>query len=427
MIPAFFDSKKIPHKPGIYLYKDEAGKILYVGKAIDLYHRVSSYFSGKYHDPKTTTLISEIKGLDTIIVDSELEALILEANLIKRYLPPFNIKLTDDKDYLYIKITKEEYPQILVARKQDLKDAREYFGPFPSGTTVRVTLKKLRKIFPWCNSMGYVSSVKYHGLRNKKQRPCFYYHLGLCSGPCAGQIGKTEYNKIIKQFSRFMQGKSDDVLKEYEMEMKEDVKMLEFEKAEKVKKTMEGLRYLLQSNNTSIYLENPNFIEDQTKKALENLKTVLSLDKIPQRIECFDISNIMGKEAVGSMVVLVDGEIDKKWYRKFKIRAIGKPNDVLMIREMVGRRCKHYDWPKPDLIIVDGGKPQVGGVVKEIAAAGWKVPVFGLAKRMEWVISADYSIIKLSRASLALRMIQKIRDEAHRFAITYHRKLRKTV
>ncbi|MDO8609729.1 MAG: GIY-YIG nuclease family protein, partial [bacterium] len=315
MIPKFVDRSKIPHKPGIYIYKDADGKILYVGKAIDLYHRVSSYFSDKYYDPKTTQLVSEIQDLETIIVGSELEALILEANLIKKYLPHFNIKLTDDKDYLYIKITKEEYPQIVVARKQDLKDSKEYFGPFPSGRTVRETLKKLRRIFPWCSNP-------------KGKRPCFYFHINQCSGPCAGKIGKEEYNKIIKQFSRFMQGKLSDVLKEYEKEMKDFVSKLEFEKAEQIKNTIQGLKYLLQSNNVAVYLENPNFIEDQTKKALENLKTVLYLDKTPQRIECFDISNILGKQAVGSMVVLSNGEIDKKSYRRFKIRAEGKQNDV---------------------------------------------------------------------------------------------------
>lgn len=414
MIPSSFDPAKIPHKPGIYIYKDSKGKILYVGKAIDLYNRVSSYFRGRYHDPKTTKLVSEISDLETIIVESELEALILEANLIKQYLPPFNIKLTDDKDYLYIKITKEEYPQILVARKQDLSDAKEYFGPFPSGRTVRETLKKLRRIFPWCSNP-------------KGGRACFYHHLKLCSGPCAGKIGKEGYNKIIKQFSKFLHGKLKEVLEDYEKEMKVDVANLEFEKAEQIKKTIEGLKYLLQSNKLSVYLENSNFIEDQTKKALENLKTILKLDRIPQRIECFDISNIMGKEAVGSMVVLTNGEIDKKWYRKFKIKTLNTPNDVLMMREMVGRRIKHDEWAKPDLILVDGGKPQVGAVVKEISEQKWEVPVFGLAKRMEWVITSDYSTIKLPRASLALKILQKIRDEAHRFAIIYHRKLRKIV
>lgn len=409
MIPVFFDRSRVPHKPGIYIYKDCKGKILYVGKAIDLYHRVSSYFSGS-HDPKTTNLVSEISDLETIIVESELEALILEANLIKKYLPPYNIKLTDDKDYLYIKITKEEYPQISVARKQDLSDAKEYFGPFPSGRTVRETLKKLRRIFPWCSNP-------------KGKRPCFYYHLNLCAGPCAGKIEKETYNKIIKTFSKFMQGKSNEVLEDYEKEMKTLVSNLEFEKAEQLKKTINGLKYLLQSNNTSVYLENPNFIEDQTKKALENLKYVLKLDVIPERIECFDISNIIGKEAVGSMVVLTNGEIDKKWYRKFKIKTSGKPNDVLMMKEIIERRIKHDEWPKPDLILVDGGKGQVGAVIKGIGDK-WKIPIFGLAKRMEWIIASDYSIIKLSRSSFALKILQKIRDEAHRFAIAYHRKLR---
>lgn len=413
MIPSSFDRSKIPHKPGIYIYKDDHGRILYVGKAIDLYHRIASYFSGK-HDPKTAQLVTEIKDLETIIVESEFEALLLEANLIKKYLPPFNIKLTDDKDYLYIKITKEDFPQILVARKQDLKDAKIYFGPFPSGKTVRSTLKKLRRIFPWCaNPNG--------------RRPCFYYHLNLCIGPCAGVVDKAEYNKMINKFSKFMQGKKDEVLKEYEKEIKQYAAVLEFEKAEQTKKTLEGLKYLLQTNDTSVYLENPNFIEDQAKMALLELKNILKLDVIPERIECFDISNIMGQEAVGSMVVLTHGEVDKKWYRKFKIKATGKPNDTLMMAEMIARRCKHPEWPKPDIIVVDGGKPQVGACVKQLNLCGWKVPVFGLAKRLELIIKSDYTEIKLPRSSKALKLLQKIRDEAHRFAISYHRKLRSII
>ncbi|MDD2823127.1 MAG: excinuclease ABC subunit UvrC [Candidatus Daviesbacteria bacterium] len=417
MIPNSFDRLKIPHKPGIYIYKDKSGNILYVGKAIDLYHRVGSYFTGKNKDPKTAKLVSEIHSLETIIVESEIEALILEANYIKRYLPPFNIRLTDDKDYLYIKITKEEFPQILVARKQDLGDAKEYFGPFPSGRTVRTTLKKLRRFFPWC-------SISNDPLKTKSKRPCFYYHLGLCPGSCADIVDKHEYNKIIRQFSSFMQGKKEEVLEEYEKEMNGYVKSLEFERAEQIKVTLEGLKYLLQSNRTSVYLENPNFIEDQTKKAVQELKDVLKLDHIPQRIECYDISNTMGQQAVGSLVVLTGGEVDKKWYRRFKIRLENKPNDVMMLREMVQRRCRHHEWPKPDLILVDGGKPQVGAVSEQIKLAGWNVPVFGLAKRLELVVAADYSTIRLPRNSLALKILQRIRDEAHRFAIIYHRKLR---
>lgn len=436
MIPAYIDKQslrrnlwfrlksQIPHRPGVYIFKDETGKILYVGKAINLYHRVSSYFSGKPDSSKTAALVKNIKSLETIEVLSELEALILEANLIKKYLPPYNIRLTDDKDYLYIKITAEDFPKVLTARKKELSDAKEYFGPFPSASTVRTTLKKLRRIFPWCNNKGQVVSIKYQWLGIKKHKPCFYYHLGLCPGSCAGKIDKKEYHKIISRLSKFMQGEKEQVLEDLQDEMMEASKNLEFEKAQSIKKTITGLQYLTQSNNAQIYLENPNFVEDQNKQALEILKKGLKLSSLPERIECYDISNILGKFAVGSLVVLSNGDIDKKWYRKFKIIMDKKPNDVGMMREVLKRRIKHNEWPKPDLILVDGGRGQAKAAKLEVGSGKWEVPIFGLAKRMEWLYPPEGEIIKLPKSSKSLQLLRKIRNEAHRFAISYHKKLR---
>ncbi len=193
-----------------------------------------------------------------------------------------------------------------------------------------------------------------------------------------------------------------------------------FEEAGRLKKMVDGISYLTQPNRVKSYLENPNFLGDLRKDALNELKKVLHLETIPNRIEGYDISNIQGKEAVGSMVVLTNGEIDKSQYRKFKIKLTGQPNDVGMMREIVGRRLNHPDWPTPDLIIIDGGRGQV-------RAAQFSIPAFGLAKRMEWIYPPDGAIIKLSRRSPALHLLQKLRDEAHRFAITYHRKLHQRV
>lgn len=410
MIPAHIDKSQIPHKPGVYLYKDIKGEILYVGKAINLYHRIASYFSGGLHTAKTAALLQKIAQVDTIEVSSEIEALILEANLIKKYRPPFNTKLTDDKDFLYIKITNEEYPRILTARKNELVDAGEYFGPFPSSKIVRETLKKIRRLFPWCNNPY-------------SKKPCFYYHLHLCSGPCAGVIDQKGYKSIIKMFSKFMQGKKEEVLRDLTKEMEGASKSMEYERAAFIKKVIDGIEYLTGVNNIEAYLENPNFLEDQNKESLVQLQKDLNLKHPPQRIECYDISNLGGKKAVGSLVVLSDGEIDKKWYRKFKIINSGKPNDVGMIREVVSRRLKHKEWPLPDLILVDGGKGQVGGVLEELRKKSVFVPVFGIAKKMEWLYQYKGEVIKLSRSSLSLRLLQKIRDEAHRFAIAYHRRL----
>lgn len=410
---------KIPHSPGVYIYKDKDGKILYVGKAIDLYSRVSSYFHIsrlESADVKTIQLVERIASVETIVVESELEALILEANLIKKFLPPFNIRLTDDKDYLYIANTKEDFPKITPARKKDLKGVKKYWGPFPSSRTVRETLKSLRRVFPWCSN----PPREWY----KQQRSCFYYHLGLCPGACAGVISKQEYNKIINSFSQFMDGKRDQLIARLTAEMKSESEKQHYEQAARLKKLIEGVLYLTQINRTKLYLENPNFLQEENRLALEQLKKDLNLGKIPERIEGYDISNIQGKEATGSMVVLTRGEVDKSQYRKFKIRISGHPNDVGMHREMLGRRLRHNEWPMPDLIIIDGGRGQVRAINDELRVKNYELPVFGLAKRMEWLYPPEGEIVKLPRKSLSLKLLQKLRDEAHRFAVTYHRKLR---
>lgn len=416
MIPKFIDKSKMTHKPGVYIYKNSLGEIIYVGKAIDLYHRIASYFNNQHTDPKTRVLVENIRSLETIEVQSEIEALILEANLIKRYLPAFNIRLTDDKDYLYIKVTKEDFPKILTARKKELDDAKEFFGPFPSSGTVRSTLKRLRRVFPWCSNPPRPGA--------KSLRACFYYHLGLCPGVCIGKVDKKQYDQIINRFIKFMQGKKADVLDDLTKEMTHLSTNLDFERAAQVKKIINGIEYLDQPTRAEVYLENPNFVEDQNAQAVLDLKNKLHLEEEPQRIECYDISNLSGQFAVGSLVVLTGGDIDKKWYRKFKISIEGKPNDFAMMSEMVRRRVKHSEWPTPDLMLIDGGRGQVRAAEKEVLAVWPDMPIFGLAKRMEWLYPPEGEVIKLSHQSLGLKLLQKIRDEAHRVALTYHRRRR---
>ena len=422
MIPNFLDKSKIPQKSGVYKFKDSQGKVIYIGKAINLYHRVASYFSASYlpvRNVKLVNLVEQIADLETIVVESELEALILEANLIKKYLPPFNVRLTDDKDYLYIGITEEGFPKVITIRRQDLKNVKKYFGPFPSSKTVRDTLKQLRKVFPWCSAKGtYLQGV------SLGVRPCFYYHLNLCPGACVGLINKKAYNKIIGRFAKFMDGKKDELVNELMDEMNKAAKGQRFEEAGRIKKILEGINYLAQTNRSQLYLENPNFLENERKLALEQLQKDLNLSKLPERIEGYDISNISGKEATGSLVVLTNGEIDKSQYRKFRIHISDRPNDVGMMREMVKRRLNHTDWPLPDLILVDGGRGQARAVDFQLQTSNFQLPVYGLAKRMEWIYPPEGDVIKLSKRSLSLKLLQKIRDEAHRFAISYHRKLR---
>lgn len=409
MLPNFFDRSKLPRKSGVYIFKDKGNCILYVGKAVDLYHRVASYFSDtKRARSKISALVERITTVETIVVESELEALILEANLIKKYRPSFNIRLTDDRDYLYIAITKEFFPKVITARKPDLEKAKKYWGPFPSARNVRDTLKHLRKVFPWCSGRG--------------PRPCFYYHLGQCLGACAGLISRKEYSKIINRFSMLLDGKKEKLVSELTLDMMRLSDKRKFEDAAKIKKMIQGIEYLTQQNRTEMYLQNPNFLQEEKQLALKQLQKDLNLPKLPKRIEGYDISNIAGQEAVGSMVVLTDGEVDKSQYRQFKMHpqasVPAKANDVGMMRDMIKRRLRHLDWPKPDLILVDGGRGQVRAVKLEM-------PVFGLAKRMEWLYPPEGDIIKLSRKSLSLRLLQKLRDEAHRFAVSYHRKLHK--
>lgn len=419
MIPRFLDKSSLSRKKGVYIFKNSQGQILYVGKAVDLYRRVASYFRGDV-DVKTTTLASSIAKVETIIVESELEALILEANLIKRNKPFFNVRLMDDKDYLYIGITLEDFPKVITARKKELLIMKKFWGPFPSSATVKNTLKMLRRVFPWCSNPPK-SSLQPRGL-SSKFRPCFYYHLGLCPGACVGLISKENYNKMVKRFCKFLEGKKDELAAEIFKEMEEASDNQKYEQAAKLKKMLEGIYYLTQENRTQLYLENPNFLEQERNRSLIELQKDLNLPKLPERIEGYDISNTQGKQAVGSMVVLTNGEIDKSQYRKFKIQTLGKPNDVGMHREMMRRRLKHKEWPYPDLIIIDGGRGQVRGAKLEID--NLKIAVWGLAKRREWLYPPWGEIVKLPRRSLSLRLLQKLRDESHRFAISYHRKLR---
>lgn len=413
------------------MFKDKENVVIYVGKAIDLYSRVASYFrrkelahfSTRHLEPKMQLLTEKIASVDTVIVESELEALILEANLIKKFLPLYNIRLADDKDYLYIRITKEPFPKIITARKNDLEGALKYFGPFPSSRTVRDTLKLLRRVFPWCsNPPRFLDS--HHTVAETRLRPCFYYHLHLCPGACVGKINQKDYRKIVNRFIAFMEGKKSQLVKELTDGMMKAAEKEKFEEAQALKKMLSGVVYLTQSNRVQAYLENPNFLEDEKDRALKELQKDLRLPTLPSRIEAYDISNIQGGDATGSMVVLSHGEIDKSQYRKFKIKISGKSDDYGMHKEILQRRLNHPDWPLPNLILIDGGRGQAKVARFVFKSRGLNIPVFGLAKRMEWLYPPEGEIVKLPRSNLSLKLLQKIRDEAHRFALSFHHKLR---
>lgn len=369
---------------------------------------------------KTKILISKTSKIKTINTHSEIEALLLEANYIKKYNPVYNARLTDGKAYPLIKITiKDNYPKVLIARRPD--DPKSiYFGPYPNASAMKLVLKTIRKIFP------------YQSVKNHQKKVCLYYHLGLC--PCPEVFDspelKKEYKKNIKRIITFLKGDTKKVLKDLEKERDTLSKKEEYEKASNLQQKINSILIVTSPSYPSFDFNiDPNLKEDIKNDELLSLKTALKKTKsqiiLPRRIECFDISNISGKFATGSMVVFVNGEKETSLYRRFKIRFTKEePNDFAMISEVVGRRLNHREWPFPDLIIVDGGKGQVSSILKVLKRKNLSLALIGIAKREETIITSDLAEIKLPKNSKALHLVMRIRDEAHRFAISYHRNLR---
>ena len=396
-----------------------------MGKAKDLKARVSSYFANpNLLIGKTKILVSQVKKIKITIVESELEALLLEAFYIKKHKPKYNILLKDGKSYILIRITKDEYPKVLLARKNEDKKSL-YFGPYPSAGAVRLVLKTIRKIFP------------YQSVLNHPKRVCLYHHLGLC--PCPPVFASTElkkeYRKNIRGIIRMLEGESQKIMKELEKERDNLSAAENYEGALIVQKKIKALSIITTPFRQAFeYDVNPNLRSDLRQQELDDLMDVLNknslkLEKL-ERIECYDISNIQGTNATGSMVVLTNGEIDKSQYRKFKIRKDGKPNDFAMMKEMLKRRFNHDEWLEPDLIVIDGGKGQVSSALAALSQKGRSIPLIGLAKREETIVipnfkgEENFTEVSLPKSSKGLQLIMRIRDEAHRFAITYHKKLR---
>lgn len=402
----------LPDSPGIYLYFDNSGKLLYVGKSVSLKKRVSSYFQNKNLGPKTTLLVSKIKKIDYIKVFSEFEALLLEAQLIRQNQPFFNIDAKDDKSPIYIKITQNEIPLISTTRKEKPKRGVFLKGPFPSAKTTREILRMIRTIFPYCHH------------KNPK-KPCLFVHLGLCPYPYQNDGVKKDYQKTIAQIKKLLSGKSHTLLRELTREMTKFSKIQKYEQANAEKARIQKLEYITTTyHKPQEFLERPTLVDDLTLKRLEDLKNVLDLSKLPKRIECYDISNISGTLATGSMVVATSGKIDKGGYRKFRIKFKHTPDDFEMIREVIARRIKN-DWPQPDLMIIDGGRGQLNAALTIINRYKYQTKVISLAKRLEEIYTPDKDLpIRLPKESPARQLAQTLRDEAHRFAITYHRLLR---
>lgn len=549
--------KKLPDKPGVYIMKDKDGEIIYVGKAISLKNRVRQYFrSSKNDPPKVKTMVKHIEEFEYIIVDNEVEALILEANLIKKHKPKYNILLRDDKQYPYIKVTtNEKYPRVLKTRKV-LKDGAKYFGPYPSAYAVNDTIDIIRNLYPirTCNQNLEKNQ--------RKTRPCLNYYIGRCLGPCQGNVDEELYNSMIDEIIMFLSGKEDKLIKIIEDKMIKASENLDFESAAKYRDQMNSLNTILEKQKIvspnlvdqdvigmakgvdevciqvffirtgkvvgrehfilsdtfneerkeilssfikqfylgTAYVPKEIFIEEEiddiepisrwlsekrgskvtiripkrgeksqlmdmvkknamdmlnqygdrflrkqreNQRALEELQQSLGLEKIPNRIEAYDISNTSGISPVGSMVVFEQGEAKKSDYRRFKIQSVNTPNDYKSMAEILRRRflrgLKEKEMVKenqiklkgfsifPDLVMVDGGKGQVNialGVLKEL---GLNIPVCGLVKddfHNTRGIIYDNEEINLDEDSLGFKLIYNIQEEAHRFAISYHRSLR---
>ncbi|NLW16206.1 MAG: excinuclease ABC subunit UvrC [Firmicutes bacterium] len=537
----------LPEKPGVYIYKDRNGHILYIGKALSLRQRVRSYFQASAdHSSKVRALVQKIHDLEIIVTNNEVDALILESNLIKEHQPWFNIRIKDDKHYPYLKLTMAEtYPRLLIARRIQ-KDGSKYFGPYPSSLAMRETLKLIRRIFP---------------LRTCKQqldgqpvgRPCLNYHIKRCLGPCTGKVSREEYMEVVQNVDMLLSGRYDNLIKQLTERMEEAAAALQFERAAELRDQLKAIERISERQKmispdladrdvfavargveeTCIgmllvreghvigrehyfltgtedlsqgeilagflkqhYANNP-FIPREVilsaelpdndgelisewltqrrgskaqlivpkrgdkkllvemaeknaalaleerlarslsegklqQEALQELARFLELAEPPRRIECYDISNISGKEAVGSMVVMINGEPQPSEYRRFRIRDIEGPNDYAMMQQVLRRRFRRLQQDDerfsdiPDLIIIDGGKGQLSAalqVLHELGFAG--LPVVGLAEKEEHIFRPGHSEpLILPRQSQSLYLVQRIRDEAHRVALQYHRRLR---
>ena len=534
----------LPTSPGVYLMKNDQGEIIYVGKAINLRNRVRSYFRElKPDQAKTKALVKHIVDLEYILADNELEALVLECNLIKKHRPKYNINLKDDKTYPYLKITNEPYPQVIVTRKV-AKDGARYYGPYPSVNELRNSLELIRKIFPF-------RSCKQRVFTN--DRPCLNAHIQMCHAPCIGRISQKDYNAMIDQIALFFEGKQDGLIKRLRNEMEEAAENLQFEQAARLRDQLQGLeqiitqqkavlggdddrdviamarginqccvqiffirggkivgrenyflrgtdgtsrgeviasfmkqfylncqfiprtilveteleeldvleQWLSDKKESRVYIKVPkrgqakdlidlvgkNALEALTKQeleeqhhhqrttgVLEQLQQLLGLEEQPHRMECFDISNTQGTESVGSMVVFVDGKPKKDQYRRFKIKTVEGSDDYASMREVLTRRFRHgleKDDQKfdqfPDVIMMDGGKGQVNIALEVLNQLGLNIPVCGMVKddrhRTRGLYYQNQELPMNPDAEVFL-LITRMQDEAHRFAITYHRSLR---
>ncbi|MHA1378665.1 MAG: excinuclease ABC subunit UvrC [Candidatus Helarchaeota archaeon] len=406
----------IPENPGCYFFKN-GDEIIYIGKAVSLKKRVNSYFHlAASSSQKLQNLLAEFTDIEWKITDSEIEALLLESQLIKRYKPKYNTWGKDDKSFPYIYITDEDFPRIFVKRliKNQEREPGKYFGPFIDVKAIKKTLRFILKTFPSATCSKPV---------DKQKRFCQKYQYKLCSAPCIGKVTKKEYNEQIDMIGRLLSGKKDELLKDLYKNMESASKKLDYEKAAEIRDQI----FALEKSIRNIMITSQDQEFEITSEGVTQLKKLLNLKTMPYRIAGFDISNIGGTFATGSLVIFENGIPKKEDYRRFRIKHTG-PDDVGMIKELLDRRYKKIIREKiqlPNLILIDGGKGQVNAASEILKKYEIDIPLLGLAKKNEEIFFPHHSTpIILPRNSKALFLLQRVRDEAHRFAISYHKKLR---
>ena len=536
--------KNLPDKPGVYQFINEKGKVIYVGKALNLKNRVRSYFHSAVSNAKTEALVSKIADFQLVVTDSEVEALVLENNLIKEYKPRYNVNLKDDKSFPFIKITNEPYPRVYPTRRV-IRDGSKYFGPYTSVKSMKSALRMINDIFKIRSCKLDISS---DSIEKKKYKVCLDYHIKKCDGPCEGLISEIAYNEMVSEVVKVIRGKTDDLIDELEVKMKRASEIMEFEKAAEIRDKIEQLRILsskqkivtndfedrdiiavanedkdaacsifnirngklvgkkqlrlsikgdeipgeiysaalkfyygehteipkeilietepeeqdlliewlqkLSDRKLKMIIPKRGELKSLIKMCKENailqlkeiqiqkmkkegaipyavsaLQRDLRMKELPKKIECFDISNIQGSDSVASMVVFVDGKPKKSLYRKFIIKSVDGPDDFASMREVIHRRysrLQNEGENLPDLIVVDGGKGQLSSAVEVLNNLDIKhVAIIGLAKRLEEVFFPNKSEPEsIPKTSSGIKLLQQIRDEAHRFAITFHRSRR---
>ena len=411
--------KTLPSAPGVYFHKNQKGEVIYVGKAAVLKNRVRQYFQDTEKDSKTEALVAEIFDTDWIVVETEMDALFLESEMIKRYMPQWNILLRDDKTVSYVRIDMNNPVPFVSTTRNPLDDGATYIGPFYAKNTILKALRILRKIFPFYDK-------PYDGKKTLNS------DLGLTPGIEIGKTTPKEYKKSLRFLIRYLNGDREKLILDLEKQMKSAAALGDFEEAAKLRDEYFGLKGL----KRKIVFSDKEFLDLSSDQALLELKQLLGLKEPPRRIEGYDISHISGTNTVASMVVFQNGVSDRTAYRKFKIRS-SKNDDTASMYEVIFRRLKHKEWAFPDLIILDGAIPQLGAVINLLESA--HIPVIGRNKSGDHTRNADVNVIIpvrntdgsyeyrskfYSNESHLAKLIARIDEESHRFAITYHRQLR---